>query len=82
MCSRTVLQRQLDRAARLGMRFNLGMNAKFFLVRVDGNRVTPANPKMVMHKAAYDVLGLLESMDWLEEVIGCMNQLGWNVPLL
>jgi glutamine synthetase len=79
MCSRTVLQRQLDRAARLGMRFNLGVECEFFLVRVDGNRVTPANPKMVMHKAAYDVLGLLESMDWLEEVIGCMNQLGWNV---
>ncbi len=79
MCSRTVLQRQLDRAASLGLQFNLGIECEFFLVRVDGNRVTPANPRMVMHKAAYDVLGLLESMDWLDEVIGCMNQLGWNV---
>jgi glutamine synthetase len=79
MCSRTVLQRQLDRAASLGLRFNLGIECEFFLVRVDGNRVTPANPKMVLHKAAYDVLGLLESMDWLDQVIACMNQLGWNV---
>jgi glutamine synthetase len=79
MCSRTVLQRQLDRARNLGLRFNLGIECEFFLVRVDGNRVTPANPRMVMHKAAYDVLGLLESMDWLDEVIGYMNQLGWNV---
>ena len=79
MCSRTVLARQLARAASLGLRFNLGIECEFFLVRVDGNRVTPANPRMVMHKAAYDVLGLLESMDWLDEVVGCMNQLGWNV---
>lgn len=79
MCSRTVLQRQLDRAASFGLRFNLGIECEFFLVRVDGNQVMPANPRMVMHKAAYDVLGLLESIDWLDEVIGCMNKLGWNV---
>jgi glutamine synthetase len=79
MCSRTVLQHQLDRAASLGLRFNLGIECEFFLVRVEGNQVIPANPKMVMHKAAYDVLGLLESIDWLDEVIGCMNKLGWNV---
>jgi glutamine synthetase len=79
MCSRTVLQRQVDRAAKLGLRFNLGIECEFFLVRVDGQRVAPANPRMVLHKAAYDVLGLLESLDWLDEVIGYMNRLGWNV---
>lgn len=79
MCSRTVLQRQLDRAAKLGFRFNLGVECEFFLVRLEGGRVLPANPKMDLHKAAYDVLGLLESMDWLHEVIGYMNEMGWNV---
>jgi glutamine synthetase len=79
MCSRTVLQHQIDRAAAHGLRFNLGIECEFFLVRVDGDRVSPANPKMVLHKAAYDVLGLLESMDWLAEIVGYMNQLGWNV---
>jgi glutamine synthetase len=79
MCSRTVLQQQIDRAAKLGLRFNLGIECEFFLVRVDGNTVLPANPKMNLHKAAYDVLGLLESMDWLDEIVGYMDQLGWNV---
>ena len=79
MCSRTVLQRQIDRAAKLGFRFNLGIECEFFLVRRDGNKIVPANPRMVLHKAAYDVVGLLESLDWLDEVIGYMNQLGWNV---
>ena len=79
MCSRTVLQRQVDRAAKLGLRFNVGIECEFFLVRVDGRQIFPANPKMNLHKAAYDVLGLLESMDWLDEIVGYMNKLGWNV---
>ena len=79
MCSRTVLQQQIDRAAKMGLRFNLGIECEFFLVRANGNSISPANPKMNLHKAAYDVLGLLESMDWLDEVVGYMNKMGWNV---
>jgi glutamine synthetase len=79
MCARTVLQRQLDRAAELGLRLNLGIECEFYLVRRDGNRIGPVNSRDTLAKAAYDVTGLLEEVDWLDEVVGYMNQLGWNV---
>jgi glutamine synthetase len=79
MCTRTVLQQQLDRAAKMGFRFNLGIECEFYLVKRDGNKVLPVNPRDTLAKAAYDVTGLLEEMTWLDEVVRYMNQLGWNV---
>ena len=82
MCSRTVLQKQLDRAANMGLQFNLGIECEFFLVRRDGNKIVPANPRDTIAKAAYDVAGLLDEMAWLDEVVGYMNTMGWNVHSL
>jgi glutamine synthetase len=79
MCTRTVLQQQIDRAAKLGFRFNLGIECEFYLVRRNGNQIEPANPRDTLAKAAYDVTSLLEEMTWLDEVVGYMNELGWNV---
>ncbi|MDA0702285.1 MAG: type III glutamate--ammonia ligase [Proteobacteria bacterium] len=79
MCSRNVLQRQIDRAAKLGLRFNLGIECEIFLVTREGDKVKPTNPLDVLPKAAYDAIGLLENMDWLDEVVGHMNHLGWEV---
>lgn len=79
MCSRSVLRRQVERAARMGFRFNLGIECEIYLVRREGDRILPANPKDVLPKAAYDVVGLLENLDWLDEMVTCMNHLGWDV---
>jgi glutamine synthetase len=79
MCARTVLQRQLDRAAKLGLQFNLGIECEFFLVRTNAGKPVPANVQDTLAKAAYDVTGLLEEMGWLDEVVGYMNEMGWNV---
>ena len=79
MCARTILSRQVERAAAMGLRCNLGIECEIFLVRRDGDRVTPANPLDVLPKAAYDVVGLLENLDWLNEAVSCMNELGWEV---
>lgn len=80
MCSRAVLQRQLDRAAAMGLRFDVGIEAEIFLVRRDETgAVTPANPADTISKAAYDVVSLLESLPWLDEMVGYMNGLGWDV---
>ena len=79
MCSRNVLQRQVDRLAQHGLVFNLGVECEIFLVRKDAGRFMPANPQDTLPKAAYDVVGLLEAMDWLNEVVGYMNKLGWEV---
>lgn len=79
MCSRIVLKRQVDRAAEKGMVFNLGVETEIFLVRRENGRVVPANPKDVLNKAAYDVVGLLENLPFMDEMIGHMTSLGWNV---
>ena len=79
MCSRTVLRRQVERAAAMGFTFNLGIECEFYLVRREGTHLSPANPLDVIGKAAYDVVSLLEALDFLDEVVGYMNELGWDV---
>ncbi len=79
MCSRVVLQRAVDRAAALGYTMNLGIETEFYLVRREDGRVVPANPHDVLHKAAYDIVDLLANLPFMDEVIGYMNELGWDV---
>jgi glutamine synthetase len=79
MDARTVLRRQIDRAAQQGLVFNLGIETEFFLVQRENGRVVPANPKDTLSKAAYDIVGLLENMPYMDELIKYMNILGWDV---
>jgi glutamine synthetase len=79
MDSRQVLRRQVDRLAERGMVFNLGIETEFFLIRREDGRVTPANPKDVIPRAAYDIVSLLENLPFLDQLIRWMNQLGWDV---
>jgi glutamine synthetase len=79
MCSRTILQRQIDRAAALGMQFNLGIECELFIVRRDGNHIEPNSPFDDISKAAYDVQLTLENYDFLNECVSAMNDLGWDV---
>ncbi len=79
MCSRAVLARQLERAAAMGIRFQLGIECEIYLVQREGDRILPANPLDVLPKAAYDVVSLLENLEWLDQIVGYMNALGWEV---
>jgi glutamine synthetase len=79
MCSRVVLQRAVDRAAKLGFAFNLGIETEFYLVRKENGTVVPANPRDILSKAAYDITDLLANMPFMDEVISYMNVLGWDV---
>jgi len=79
MCARVVLQRAVDRAAALGLVFNLGIETEFYLVRRENGGVVPANPADVLAKAAYDIVDLLANMPFMDEMIGYMNELGWDV---
>jgi len=78
MCSRSALTKQVERAARMGFKFNLGIECEIYLVRKEGDRVVPANPLDTIPKAAYDVALLLEHLKWLDEVVSCMDRLGWH----
>jgi len=79
MCARNVLCRQVERAAKLGLRFNLGIECELYVVENGDGIVKPHNPKDRISKAAYDFLLTLEAYDWLDEVVGHMNTLGWDV---
>lgn len=80
MCSRTVLSGQVARARERGFTFNLGIETEFYFVRVDEQgRPAPWNPQDVLDKPCYDAIGALESLDFLDEMVGYMNSMGWDV---
>lgn len=80
MCSRTALARQTARARRLGYVFNLGIETEFFFVTVDEEgRPSPWNPRDTLDKPCYDAVGMLESLQFLHEMVGYMNAMGWDV---
>jgi glutamine synthetase len=80
MCSRTVLARQTERARERGYLFNLGVETEFFFVRVDERRQPePWNPRDTLEKPCYDAVGMLESLDFLQEMVEYMNAMGWDV---
>ena len=79
MDSRNILRRQTERLATLGLQFKLGIETEFFLVQREGSGIVPANPKDVLARAAYDVVGLLENMPFMDQLIRYMNELGWDV---
>jgi glutamine synthetase len=79
MDSRNVLRRQLARLAEHGLGFNLGIETEFFLVRREGAGIVPANEHDDLARAAYDVSGLLDELPFLDEIVGHMNHMGWDV---
>ncbi|MBV9003129.1 MAG: type III glutamate--ammonia ligase [Solirubrobacterales bacterium] len=80
MCSRTVLSRQMERARERGYVFNLGMETEFFFVCPDSQgRPHPWNPRDTLDKPCYDAVGMLESLDFLHEMVGYLNAMGWDV---
>ena len=79
MCSRNVLARQVERAHKLGLQFNLGIECEIYLVQMANGKLVPHNPNDTIDKSAYDFLLTLENLDWLDEVVGHMNTMGWHV---
>jgi glutamine synthetase len=79
-CSRTILCRVRDQAARMGLRFHLGVETEFFVLRREaGGEVVPASARDRLEKPCYDLRGLLDNLDWLDELVQAMNGLGWGV---
>jgi glutamine synthetase len=79
-CSRGILKRQLARAADLGLRLNLGMEAEFFVLRAtEDGRYVPISTKPHLAKPCYDLSRLLDNFGWMDELVQAMNGLGWDV---
>ena len=79
-CSRNILSRVRDKAAAMGLRFNLGVETEFFVLRREANgRLVPASANDTLDKPCYDLRGLLDNLDWLGELVQAMNGLDWDV---
>ena len=79
-CSRNILSRVRDQAAAMGLRFNLGVETEFFVLRREADgRLVPASTNDTLDKPCYDLRGLLDNLDWLGELVQAMNGLGWGV---
>ncbi len=82
MCSRTVLAKQIERAAKMGLKFNLGIECETYIVRRDPsayNGIAPNDPRDTIAKAAYDASLTLMNLEFLNEIVSSMNKLGWEV---
>jgi glutamine synthetase len=79
-CSRGILRRARARAAEMGFRFNLGIETEFCVFRrtADGGFAVPSE-RDTLDKPAYDVRTLLDYYPFLDELVGAMNRLGWDV---
>ena len=79
-CSRNILCRVRDQAAAMGLRFNLGVETEFFVLRRDADGgLQPASADDRLDKPCYDLRGLLDNLGWLDELVQAMNGLGWGV---
>ncbi len=79
-CSRNILKRQLVRADRLGLQFNLGIEAEFFVFKtLEPGGFSPLSPRQNLAKPCYDLSRLLDNFGWADELVSAMNTLGWDV---
>jgi glutamine synthetase len=79
-CSRNILKRQLDRAAALGFRFNLGIEMEYFVFKDDeAGNPTPISSRDSLAKPCYDLVGLVDQFDVVAEVVDTIDKLGWDV---
>jgi glutamine synthetase len=79
-CSRTILTRQMERAATQGWIPQLGMEAEFFVLQdTSEGGFRPVSSRKTLDKSAYDAVRLVENMHWMDELVSTMNALGWDV---
>jgi glutamine synthetase len=76
---RTILRRQLDRAASMGYEFRIGAELEYFLVRrrEDGS-IEVADPLDTLEQPCYDMRALTRNLDFVSQVARNITALGWD----
>lgn len=79
-CSRSILKRQIDRAAEHGYAMMLGVEPEFYVLRelADG-RLEPLSAADTGPCWAYDVEKTLDSLDFLDVLARYVDDLGWEL---
>jgi glutamine synthetase len=78
-CPRTILRNQIARAAELGLELRMGIELEYFLLRRhDDGSLTVADHLDTMAQPCYDMRGLTRSLDFVTDVAGHLDALGWD----
>ncbi len=77
--SRGILKRQLALAADQGFQFMVGIEPEFYILKDDAGRPEPTSATDTLAKPCYDVVSLLDSFPYVQEIVEAMNGLGWDV---
>src|SRR5256714_5101702 len=78
-CPRTILRKQLERAAALGFEFKLGCELEYFLVRRnDDGTIELADPLDTLDQPCYDMRALTRNLDFVSQVATNVTALGWD----
>jgi len=73
---RVVLKRQLEEAAKKGMRVKTGVECEFFLINSAGDGLSDAAD--THEKPCYDQSALMRRYDVISEICDAMIELGWD----
>jgi glutamine synthetase len=78
-CPRTILRKQLERAAALGFDFRIGAELEYFVVRrrEDGS-IEVADPLDNLALPCYDMRALTRNLDFVSAVATNVSWLGWD----
>jgi glutamine synthetase len=78
-CPRTILRRQLERAAALGYDFRIGAELEYFLVRrrEDGS-IEVADAHDTLDQPCYDMRALTRNLEFVSQVSRNVTALGWD----
>ncbi|MDX6579884.1 MAG: glutamine synthetase [Gaiellales bacterium] len=78
-CPRTILRGAIDRAAELGYRMKIGLEAEFFLVRKDERgQLIVDDPLDTADQPCYDAKALYRNYEFLTTLSKYINGLGWG----
>jgi glutamine synthetase len=80
LSTRVVLQNQIERAAKLGYTFNLGIEGEIYVLQQDeqGKLIIP-NPDDNLNKSCYDIKRMFDAWPFLDRMVTYMQDLGWDV---
>ncbi len=79
LCSRSILKRVREQARQQGYILNMGVEPEFYLVRRTDHGIEPFDAADTLSRPCYDMRGITRSLDFLQRLIGYMQELGWDV---
>ncbi|MGB3616013.1 MAG: type III glutamate--ammonia ligase [Elainellaceae cyanobacterium] len=75
---RTILNQVIDQCAELGYTYKAGVEAEFFLLKQTDTGYAVADDRDTAERPCYDQLNLMRQFDLISQVVGYMEDLGWE----